>query len=158
MYCDAVMYLFYVAILCWNHHMCFYSYASLLSCMLCLHISALSTYTLYPHYLHTLTTHTGYQLTAMANRSVIVDNNTWNNTHIATVGRAMSSPEKTAWEVYRSLDVEYVLVVFGGWIGALMLWLLCMLLLCCACFAHCCACCCCVNMCSLMWTYACTCM
>jgi hypothetical protein len=29
----------------------------------------------------------GYQTTAMANRTVIVDNNTWNNTHIATVGR-----------------------------------------------------------------------
>lgn len=28
----------------------------------------------------------GYQITAMGNRSVIVDNNTWNNTHIATVG------------------------------------------------------------------------
>ena len=27
----------------------------------------------------------GYQTTAMANRTVIVDNNTWNNTHIATV-------------------------------------------------------------------------
>lgn len=27
----------------------------------------------------------GYQLSAMANRTVIVDNNTWNNTHIATV-------------------------------------------------------------------------
>lgn len=53
----------------------------------------------------------------MANRSVIVDNNTWNNTHIATVGRAMASPEKTAWQVYRDLDVEYVLVVFGGFIG-----------------------------------------
>ena len=33
----------------------------------------------------------GYQITAMGNRTVIVDNNTWNNTHIATVGRAMSS-------------------------------------------------------------------
>lgn len=53
----------------------------------------------------------------MANRTVIVDNNTWNNTHIATVGRAMASPEKTAWQVYRDLDVEYVLVVFGGFIG-----------------------------------------
>ncbi|CAN7046528.1 unnamed protein product [Brassica oleracea var. botrytis] len=31
----------------------------------------------------------GYQITAMGNRTVIVDNNTWNNTHIATVGRAM---------------------------------------------------------------------
>jgi dolichyl-diphosphooligosaccharide---protein glycosyltransferase len=56
----------------------------------------------------------GYQTTAMANRTVIVDNNTWNNTHIATVGTAMSSPEKAAWEIFNSLDVKYVLVVFGG--------------------------------------------
>lgn len=56
----------------------------------------------------------GYQTTAMANRTVIVDNNTWNNTHIATVGTAMSSPEKAAWEIFDSLDVKYVLVVFGG--------------------------------------------
>jgi dolichyl-diphosphooligosaccharide--protein glycosyltransferase len=27
----------------------------------------------------------GYQMSAMANRTVLVDNNTWNNTHIATV-------------------------------------------------------------------------
>ncbi|XP_044977021.1 dolichyl-diphosphooligosaccharide--protein glycosyltransferase subunit STT3A-like isoform X2 [Hordeum vulgare subsp. vulgare] len=59
----------------------------------------------------------GYQTTAMANRTVIVDNNTWNNTHIATVGTAMSSPEKEAWEIFNSLDVKYVLVVFGGLIG-----------------------------------------
>uniref|UniRef100_A0ACD5VL10 Uncharacterized protein n=1 Tax=Avena sativa TaxID=4498 RepID=A0ACD5VL10_AVESA len=59
----------------------------------------------------------GYQTTAMANRTVIVDNNTWNNTHIATVGTAMSSPEKAAWEIFNSLDVKYVLVVFGGLIG-----------------------------------------
>nr|GMC63482.1 dolichyl-diphosphooligosaccharide--protein glycosyltransferase subunit STT3A [Ipomoea batatas]GMC65353.1 dolichyl-diphosphooligosaccharide--protein glycosyltransferase subunit STT3A [Ipomoea batatas] len=59
----------------------------------------------------------GYQTTAMANRTVIVDNNTWNNTHIATVGTAMSSPEKAAWEIFQSLDVKYVLVVFGGLVG-----------------------------------------
>jgi len=59
----------------------------------------------------------GYQTTAMADRAVIVDNNTWNNTHIATVGRAMASPEKKAWQIYRSLDVGYVFVVFGGYIG-----------------------------------------
>ncbi|KAL6984753.1 Dolichyl-diphosphooligosaccharide--protein glycosyltransferase subunit stt3a [Sarracenia purpurea var. burkii] len=59
----------------------------------------------------------GYQTTAMANRTVIVDNNTWNNTHIATVGTAMSSPEKAAWDIYNSLDVKYVLVVFGGLVG-----------------------------------------
>lgn len=55
-------------------------------------------------------------------RTVIVDNNTWNNTHIATVGRAMSSPEKKAWEEYRKLDVGYVLVVFGGFIGSVLIW------------------------------------
>ncbi len=42
------------------------------------------------------------------------DNNTWNNTHIATVGRAMSSPEAKAYAIFDSLDVNYVLVVFGG--------------------------------------------
>jgi dolichyl-diphosphooligosaccharide--protein glycosyltransferase len=59
----------------------------------------------------------GYQTTAMANRTVIVDNNTWNNTHIATVGRAMASPERKAWRILRSLDVDYVFVLFGGYIG-----------------------------------------
>ncbi|KAF6256713.1 Oligosaccharyl transferase STT3 subunit-domain-containing protein [Scenedesmus sp. NREL 46B-D3] len=56
----------------------------------------------------------GYQITSMANRTVIVDNNTWNNTHIATVGRAMSSNETAAYEIMRKLDVDYVLVIFGG--------------------------------------------
>ncbi|KAE8702155.1 Dolichyl-diphosphooligosaccharide--protein glycosyltransferase subunit STT3B [Hibiscus syriacus] len=59
----------------------------------------------------------GYQITAMGNRTVIVDNNTWNNTHIATVGRALSSYEDEAIEIMRSLDVDYVLVVFGGVTG-----------------------------------------
>ena len=34
----------------------------------------------------------GYQITGFSNRTTLVDNNTWNNTHIATVGLAMSSP------------------------------------------------------------------
>lgn len=33
----------------------------------------------------------GYQITAMANRTILVDNNTWNNTHISRVGQAMVS-------------------------------------------------------------------
>jgi dolichyl-diphosphooligosaccharide---protein glycosyltransferase len=33
----------------------------------------------------------GYQITGMGNRTVLVDNNTWNNTHIATVGRVSYS-------------------------------------------------------------------
>lgn len=66
----------------------------------------------------------GYQTSAMSNRTVIIDNNTWNNTHIAQVGRAMSSPEKKAWKIYRELDVEYVFVCFGGIIGCVAgLWL-----------------------------------
>lgn len=59
----------------------------------------------------------GYQTTAMADRTVLVDNNTWNNTHIATVGRAMASSEDKAWAQFRRLDVNYVFVIFGGLIG-----------------------------------------
>lgn len=59
----------------------------------------------------------GYQISGMANRSVIVDNNTWNNTHIATVGKAMNSAEGVSYKIVRKLDVNYVLVVFGGVIG-----------------------------------------
>jgi dolichyl-diphosphooligosaccharide--protein glycosyltransferase len=53
----------------------------------------------------------------MANRTVLVDNNTWNNTHIATVGRAMSSTEEAAYPIMQALDVDYVLVIFGGVTG-----------------------------------------
>lgn len=56
----------------------------------------------------------GYQITGMANRTVLVDNNTWNNTHIATVGKAFASPEKEAYKIAKSLDADYVLVLFGG--------------------------------------------
>lgn len=59
----------------------------------------------------------GYQLSAMANRTVLVDNNTWNNTHIATVGRVLASSEDKAYPILESLDVDYVLVIFGGKIG-----------------------------------------
>ncbi len=80
----------------------------------------------------------GYQITAMANRTILVDNNTWNNTHISRVGQvgqngvaamkwgtmivwfplqAMSSPEDKAYEIMRELDVNYVLVIFGGLTG-----------------------------------------
>jgi len=59
----------------------------------------------------------GYQICAMANRTVLVDNNTWNNTHIAQVGRAMASNESDAYEIMQALDVDYVLVIFGGLTG-----------------------------------------
>ncbi|XP_061396921.1 dolichyl-diphosphooligosaccharide--protein glycosyltransferase subunit STT3B-like [Musca vetustissima] len=59
----------------------------------------------------------GYQIAGMANRTTLVDNNTWNNSHIALVGKAMSSTEENAYEIMTSLDVDYVLVIFGGVIG-----------------------------------------
>lgn len=33
----------------------------------------------------------GYQITAMANRTILVDNNTWNNTHISRVGQVSAA-------------------------------------------------------------------
>ncbi|OBZ73701.1 Dolichyl-diphosphooligosaccharide--protein glycosyltransferase subunit stt3 [Grifola frondosa] len=59
----------------------------------------------------------GYQIAGMADRPTLVDNNTWNNTHIATVGKAMSSPEEVAYPILRKHDVDYVLIIFGGLIG-----------------------------------------
>ncbi|XP_052872596.1 dolichyl-diphosphooligosaccharide--protein glycosyltransferase subunit STT3A isoform X2 [Anopheles cruzii] len=59
----------------------------------------------------------GYQITAMANRTILVDNNTWNNTHISRVGQAMASTEERAYEIMKELDVDYVLVIFGGLTG-----------------------------------------
>lgn len=59
----------------------------------------------------------GYQIAGMADRPTLVDNNTWNNTHIATVGKAMSSPEDVSYEILKKHDVSYVLVIFGGMLG-----------------------------------------
>lgn len=59
----------------------------------------------------------GYQITGMSNRTTIVDNNTWNNTHIASVGKAMSCSEEVSYEVMRQHDVDYVLIIFGSLLG-----------------------------------------
>lgn len=59
----------------------------------------------------------GYQIGGMADRTTLVDNNTWNNTHIATVGKAMASPEDVSYEILKQHDVDYVLVIFGGILG-----------------------------------------
>ncbi|KAJ1516423.1 oligosaccharyl transferase stt3 subunit [Coelomomyces lativittatus] len=59
----------------------------------------------------------GYQLAGFANRTTYVDNNTWNNTHIATVGRIMASNEKEAYPLLRKLKADYVLVMYGGLLG-----------------------------------------
>lgn len=59
----------------------------------------------------------GYQIGGMADRTTLVDNNTWNNTHIATVGKAMCSSEEVSYEILKQHDVDYVLVIFGGLLG-----------------------------------------
>lgn len=59
----------------------------------------------------------GYQIGGMADRPTLVDNNTWNNTHIATVGKAMSSREEVSYPIMRQHEVDYILVVFGGLLG-----------------------------------------
>ncbi|GJF00281.1 glycosyltransferase family 66 protein [Phanerochaete sordida] len=59
----------------------------------------------------------GYQIAGMANRTTLVDNNTWNNTHIATVGKAMSSSEEVAYPILKKHDVDYILIIFGGLLG-----------------------------------------
>ena len=59
----------------------------------------------------------GYQIAGFADRTTLVDNNTWNNTHIATVGKAMASSEERAYPILRKHDVDYVLIIFGGLLG-----------------------------------------
>ena len=59
----------------------------------------------------------GYQSAGFADRTTLVDNNTWNNTHIATVGKAMASSEERAYPILRKHDVDYVLIIFGGLLG-----------------------------------------
>ncbi|KAI3405777.1 STT3 [Candida oxycetoniae] len=59
----------------------------------------------------------GYQIGGIADRTTLVDNNTWNNTHIATVGKAMASSEEVSYEILKQHDVDYVLVIFGGFLG-----------------------------------------
>ncbi|OLY80784.1 Dolichyl-diphosphooligosaccharide-protein glycosyltransferase subunit stt3 [Smittium mucronatum] len=59
----------------------------------------------------------GYQLAGMANRTTLVDNNTWNNTHIATVGKILASNEKNAHRLVKELDIDYILIIYGGMLG-----------------------------------------
>lgn len=56
----------------------------------------------------------GYQIAGFSDRTTIVDNNTWNNTHIATVGKVMSCGESVSYKTMRQLDANYVLVIAGA--------------------------------------------
>ncbi|KAH9818459.1 dolichyl-diphosphooligosaccharide-protein glycosyltransferase [Melampsora americana] len=59
----------------------------------------------------------GYQIAGMADRTTLVDNNTWNNTHIAMIGKVFGSREEVSYPMLRKHDVNYVLIVFGGILG-----------------------------------------
>ena len=50
-------------------------------------------------------------------RTTLVDNNTWNNSHIAMVGKAMALNEDDAYTIMQELGVNYVLIIFGGLLG-----------------------------------------
>merc|ERR1719184_86381 len=53
----------------------------------------------------------GYQIAGMADRTTIVDNNTWNNTHIALVGKFFASDEKKAHQIATELGADYILIL-----------------------------------------------
>lgn len=55
----------------------------------------------------------GYQLAGMSDRPTIVDNNTWNTTHIGHVGRIMASSEERASDLLSDLSVSYLLIMSG---------------------------------------------
>lgn len=59
----------------------------------------------------------GYQIAGFSNRTTIVDNNTWNFTHIAYVGNVLASDEDEAYNILENLNVDYVMVLFGGKTG-----------------------------------------
>mmetsp|Transcript_24276 Transcript_24276/g.36414 ORF Transcript_24276/g.36414 Transcript_24276/m.36414 type:complete len:729 (+) Transcript_24276:123-2309(+) len=59
----------------------------------------------------------GYHILSMANRTVYIDNNTLNETHIATVSKIFASSEHEAYPLLKSLDVDFIFVIFGGVIG-----------------------------------------
>ena len=59
----------------------------------------------------------GYQIAGFSNRTTICDNNTWNFTHIAYVGKVFSSSEEEGYQIMENLDIDYVLVIFGGKTG-----------------------------------------
>jgi dolichyl-diphosphooligosaccharide--protein glycosyltransferase len=56
----------------------------------------------------------GYQINGIAERTSIADGNTWNHEHIATLGRALTSPEKRAHKEMVRHMADYVLVWAGG--------------------------------------------
>ncbi|EDO05983.1 Oligosaccharyl transferase STT3 subunit family protein [Babesia bovis T2Bo] len=56
----------------------------------------------------------GYELRQMTDRAVVTDNNTSDYLQIAITGMVFSSDEAEAYKMLRALNVDYVMVVYGG--------------------------------------------
>ena len=48
---------------------------------------------------------------------MVVDNNMCSNSHVALVGKAMSSTEEKVYVIMRMINVDYVLLIFRGHIS-----------------------------------------
>jgi len=59
----------------------------------------------------------GYHISAMANRTTIVDNSNWNSSHTSLVALAFISDEDESYKILQQLNVDFVAVVFGGYSG-----------------------------------------
>eukprot|EP00798_Chlamydomonas_sp_ICE-L_P021958 gene21958-29008_t len=55
----------------------------------------------------------GYQITSIGNRTTLADGNTWNQAHIALIGKMLTSPEKKAHNLIKHL-ADCILVWSGG--------------------------------------------
>ena len=56
----------------------------------------------------------GYQLGVMSGRRTLVDNHTWSHAHVARVARIFCLGEKEAWDALHEMQVDYVVVLYGG--------------------------------------------
>jgi dolichyl-diphosphooligosaccharide--protein glycosyltransferase len=56
----------------------------------------------------------GYQITSLSGRSVYIDGNTNNFTHMSLIALIVASPEEAAWRVARMIGADYYVVTFGG--------------------------------------------
>ncbi|MHA1835435.1 MAG: STT3 domain-containing protein, partial [Candidatus Odinarchaeia archaeon] len=61
----------------------------------------------------------GYWITAVGNRTSLMDNGTFNYTQIATLGKALISGDVEALHILREYGVDYILVHFGYFLNPL---------------------------------------
>lgn len=62
----------------------------------------------------------GYQLSALGERAVCLDNNTWNATHVGLVGLALASREERAWEILKGIGATCAAAIYR-WVALRLL-------------------------------------